>query len=120
MKHELTMTIDDAGLRGYTDKYLATAWSAVQHSHAEFGDALMCDLAEHIGREIIRRWLGATEPELWAVQGRHHPQKWLMELATYQPGEGYDPHGGINNPDNTRAFHQGRWVAKDPDADGDS
>ena len=80
----------------------------------------MGDLAERIGREIIRRWLGAADPELWTVQGRHHPEKWLMKIATYQPGEGYSPHGGIKDTDNMRAFHSGRWVVKDPAADGES
>jgi hypothetical protein len=30
MKHEITMAIDDASLVGYSDKFLATAWHAVQ------------------------------------------------------------------------------------------
>ncbi len=122
MKHEITVAIDDASLAGYTDKYLATAWHAVQHSHAAFGDSFMCDLAETIGREIIRRWLRGIEPELWSVQGRHHAQKWLSQFATYEPGKGYKPGGGFNDTDNTRAFHSGRWVAKDPAAaaDGES
>jgi hypothetical protein len=118
MKHEIVTPIDDSNLRGYTDKYLAHAWHAVQHSGAEFGDALMCDLAEHIGREIIRRWLGTTDPELWTVQGCHNPQKWLMKLATYQPGEDYKPGGGVNDTENSRAFHSGQWVVKP--ADGES
>jgi hypothetical protein len=117
MKHAITLAIDDGNLGGYSDKYLAAAWHAVQHSPAEFGDSLTGELAEKIGREIIRRWLRGTEPELWAVQGRHESQKWLSEFATYQPGEGYKPHGGFGDDDNMRAFHSGRWVAKDPEAD---
>lgn len=116
MKNEITVTIDDAMLTGYSDKFLATAWNAVQNSHAEFGDSLMCDLAEHIGREIIRRWLRHIEPELWSVQGRHHSQKWLSEFAKYEPGEGYKPHV-MNDDGNSRAWHAGRWVAKDPEAE---
>lgn len=117
MKHAITLAIDDGNLGGYSDKYLAAAWHAVQHSPAEFGDSLTGELAEKIGREIIRRWLRGTEPELWAVQGRHESQKWLSEFATYQPGEGYKPQGGFGDDDNMRAFHSGRWVAKDPEAD---
>jgi len=117
MNHEIVIKVDDGNLHGYTDKYLAAAWNAVQNSGAEFGDALMGELAEKIGREIIRRWLRGTEPELWSVQGRHESQKWLREFATYQPGEGYKPGGGFGDDDNMRAFHAGRWVAKDPEAD---
>ncbi len=56
--------------------------------------------------------LAGVQPELWHHQGCHHPQKWLSKFATYEPGEGYNPAARAGDPENTRAFHSGRWVAK--------
>ena len=72
---------------------------------------------EHVGREIIRRWLKGIEPELWHHQGRHSPQKWLTQFAVYQPGEGYRQGAPFGDEENTRAFHSGRWVLKPGDDD---
>jgi hypothetical protein len=110
--HAIAIEIDDAKLAGYTDEYLAVCWHAAQHNPAEYGDAMAGDLVEHIAREIIRRWLKGVPPELWHHQGRHHPQKWLGEFATYEPGEGYRPGAPFRDEENTRAFHSGRWIAK--------
>ena len=110
--HAITIEIDDAKLSGYADEFLAVCWHAAHHNPAPFGDAMACDLAEHIGREIIRRWLAGVKPERWHHQGRHHAQKWLGEFATYEPGEGYNPAARIGDDENTRAFHSGRWVPK--------
>lgn len=110
--HAIALAIDDANLAGYTDEYLAVCWHAAQHNPAEYGDAMAGDLVEHIGREIIRRWLKDIPPELWHHQGRHHAQKWISEFAVYEPGEGYRPGAPFGDEENTRAFHSGRWVAK--------
>ena len=113
--HAITIEIDDGKLSGYADEFLAVCWHAAQHNPAPFGDAMAGELAEHIGREIIRRWLAGVKPELWHHQGRHHAQKWLSEFATYEPGDGYNPSGRIGDDENTRAFHSGRWVPKAAD-----
>jgi hypothetical protein len=110
--HAITIEIDDAKLASYTDEFLAVCWHAAQHNPAEYGDSMAGELAEHIGREIICRWLAGVKPELWHHQGRHHAQKWLSEFATYQPGDGYDPAARFGDTENTRAFHTGRWVPK--------
>jgi len=110
--HAITIEIDDAKLGTYTDEFLAVCWHAAQHNPAEHGDYLAGELVERIGREIIRRWLKGVLPELWHHQGRHHPQKWLGEFATYEPGGGYRPGGAFGDEENTRAFHSGRWVPK--------
>jgi hypothetical protein len=110
--HAITIEIDDGKLAAYTDEFLAVCWHAAQHNPAEYGDAMAGDLTEHIGREIIRRWLKGVPPELWHHQGRHHAQKWLSEFATYEPGEGYRRGAPFGDEENTRAFHSGRWVAK--------
>ncbi len=110
--HAITIEIDDAKLGSYTDEFLAVCWHVAQHNPAEHGDSMAGQLAERIGREIIRRWLQKTPPELWRHQGRHHAQKWLSEFASYEPGEGYNPAARFGDEENTRAFHSGRWVAK--------
>jgi hypothetical protein len=111
--HAITIRIDDARLAGYTDEFLAACWHVAQHNPAAYGDHAAGELAERIGREIIRRWLRDVPPELWHHQGRPSAQKWLSALATYEPGEDYRPGAPAGDEDNLRAFHCGRWVPKD-------
>jgi hypothetical protein len=68
---------------GYTDEYLAVCWHAAQHNPAPHGDYQAGQLAEQIGREIIRRWLGGVAPELWHHQGRDHTWKEQFRLGVY-------------------------------------
>ena len=103
--HAITIEIDDARLASYGDEFLALCWHAAQHNPAEYGDYMAGELVEHIGREIIRRWLRNTPPELWHHQGRDHFSRELRRFATYEPGGPADLH-------DTRAFHSGRWVPK--------
>lgn len=70
MKTTVTIEIDTAGLRSVEDRYLAQLWHVAQANPAPSTDVGAADLAESIGREIIRRWLMATPPELYAHQGR--------------------------------------------------
>jgi hypothetical protein len=116
-RHAVTIEIDEADLPRVTDERLALFWHVAQASPAPFGDAMAGELVEHIAREIVRRWLKGTEPELWHHQGRHHPHRWLTEFATWQPGEGYRPGAPVGDDENIRAFHSGRWVLK-PTEDG--
>lgn len=60
-----------ADLERYTDQHLAALWHISQANPAPFGDKVACDFAEHVAREIIRRFLASTPPELWVHQGRH-------------------------------------------------
>lgn len=71
MKTTITFEIDDDKLTGYTDEYIAQLWHIGQANPASFGDVQACTLVEFLGREIVRRWLAETPPELWAHQGRH-------------------------------------------------
>ncbi len=66
--HAITIEIDDAKLASYADGFLAVCWHASQHNPAEYGDYMVGELVEHIGREIIRRWLRNVPPELWHHQ----------------------------------------------------
>lgn len=72
MKTTITFEIDTEALAHYTDAYLAQLWHIAQANPADdFAAREPGQLAEEIGREIIRRWLAATPPDLWRVQGRH-------------------------------------------------
>jgi hypothetical protein len=108
--HAITIEIDDARLAGYADEFLAVCWHAAQANPAEHGNYMAGELVERIGREIIRRWLGKVEPELWHHQGREHFRRELARFARYEPGGPADLH-------DTRAFHSGRWVPKAPEDD---
>lgn len=67
----IIFTVDEDKLPQFTDSYLAQLWHIAQANPAPFGDAQACSFAEQIGREIVRRWLAITPPELWHHQGRH-------------------------------------------------
>lgn len=83
MKTAVTIEIDTEGLRSLEDRYLAGLWHVAQANPAPSRDVEAADLAEAIGREIIRRWLVATPPELYAHQG--HMPYWhiLMEHGQF-------------------------------------
>lgn len=105
-KHIISIEIDDTALRNYSDSWLAMAWHVAQANPVPYGDHEAGELVEHIGREIIRRWLGEVDPELWHHQGRDHYWSALTKFAKYEPG----------GPGGTPEWSQGRWVAK-PDVD---
>ncbi|MCK1626752.1 hypothetical protein IVA98_27085 [Bradyrhizobium sp. 160] len=70
MKTAVTITIDTDDLVGKTDSYLASLWHVAQANPADtFKDEEAGQLAEAIGREIIRRFLRKTPPELWSHSG---------------------------------------------------
>jgi hypothetical protein len=98
----ITIEIDDEQLARYSDGRLALAWHVAQASPAQHGDHDAGQLAERIGREIIRRWLRGVDPELWRHQGRSYYWRELCRLATYEPG------GDAGSPE----FHHGRWVPR--------
>lgn len=81
MKHQITISIDDDALPGYTDERLAVFWHVAQANPADITDQSAGELAERVGREIIRRWLRPIPPALWNHQGRHHYQLELSRLA---------------------------------------
>ena len=67
----ITFTVDANDLSRYTDEYIAQLWHIAQANPAPHGDVDACTFAEHVGREIVRRWLANTPPSLWTHQGRH-------------------------------------------------
>lgn len=73
MKTTVTITIDTDTLSGVTDQYLASLWHVAQTNPVDgFENKEAGELAEQIGREIIRRFLATTPPELWAHQASHY------------------------------------------------
>lgn len=104
--YTVTIEIDRHNLRSYSDEFLTTAWHVAQANPAPFGDYQAGELVQHIGWEIIRRWLGKQEPPLYHHQPQHNYWDALRQLATYVPG----------GPSGTPEFHQGSWVPK-PAAD---
>lgn len=71
MKTTITFEIDTDRLSAFNDEYIAQLWHVSQANPAPFGDADACDFAERVGREIVRRWLAVTPPQLWGHQGCH-------------------------------------------------
>lgn len=72
MKAQITITFDADELNIYTDQHLASLWHVAQVNPQDgFLNKEPGELAEKIGREIIRRFLAITQPPLWKHQGRH-------------------------------------------------
>ena len=72
MKATITIEVDTDPHQSYTDSYIAGLWHVAQANPADpFEDRDAGQLVEIIGREIIRRFLRATAPELWHHQGSH-------------------------------------------------
>lgn len=88
MKTQITIEIDTDALYSLTDTYLAMLWYVTQANSAPIEDAAAGDVAEQVGREIIRRFLTNTPPELWAHQGRHAYWNELMVTKGVLPAPG--------------------------------
>lgn len=71
MKTTITFTVDTDTLPSLTDEYLAALWHVAQANPVPIEDRAAGQVAEAIGREIIRRFLANTPPLLWNHQGRH-------------------------------------------------
>lgn len=93
MKTEITIAIDTDQLEQWTDEYLAQLWHIAQANPAPLDDPDAGEIAESIGREIVKRWLRNAGPALWHHQGRHHYWShlirfahWDKEARTWVPG----------------------------------
>ncbi len=102
-RKEITIKIDHTELASYSDEFLAACWHAAQWNPAPHGDHAAGELAEHIGREIIHRWLRSVPPPLWHHQGRGNYRSELSRIARYEPGDG---------PAGSPEWHDGHWVPK--------
>lgn len=85
MQHEVTFQINTDRLQSFTDEYLSSLWHIAQANPAPITDRNAGELAEAIGREIIRRWLRWAGAPLWNHQGRHYYSTALSDLRTPTP-----------------------------------
>lgn len=82
MKTTITFEIDTDDLTSFTDQHLADLWHVAQANPAPFGNRDACWAAEYVGREIIRRFLSNTAPNLWSHQGAHiNAEAFVAEVA---------------------------------------
>jgi hypothetical protein len=87
----ISIEVHPDDLTNYGAAHLAAVWHAVQISPVPHGDRATGDLVEVIGREIIRRWLKATTPELWHHQGRDYFWQELCKVGSWSDGV-FTPH----------------------------
>ena len=85
MKTSITIEIDSNHLAYLTDASLASLWHVTQANPAPLEDQAAGDVTEHVGREIIRRFLANTPPQLWSHQGRHAVWHELMVMKGTLP-----------------------------------
>jgi hypothetical protein len=91
-KHQITIVIDEADLSRVTDETLAVWWCVAQANPADgFASREPGELAEKVGREIIRRWLAGVRPELWQHQGRHYYWHELTTLGQRNDDDAFVP-----------------------------
>lgn len=106
MKTAITIDVDTDRLASVEDWYLAALWHVGQANPAPISDRSAGDLAERIGREIIRRWLQQTGAALWAHQGAHADLPWRGQGALL------DAAGAA-----IAVFQKQGWVEGSPDAE---
>ncbi|SPK73080.1 conserved protein of unknown function [Cupriavidus taiwanensis] len=92
MEHHVTFHIDTERLQGYTDSHIASLWHIAQANPAPLNDLDAGELAEAIGREIIKRWLCWAGAPLWDRQGHHHYWDALKDHCWWD-GERWVPKG---------------------------
>jgi len=101
----ITIEFDPNRLPTYSDSHLAMLWHLGQANPVDgFEASTAGDLAERIGREIIRRWLRGVTPEMYHHQGLHYYWHQLAKFATYQPP--------ADAPADSPEWHRGQWVAR--------
>jgi hypothetical protein len=84
---EISIRITTSELGRTSDSYLAMLWHAIQAAPADFEHSEVGRVAEHIGREIIRRWLRDVTPEMWHQQGHQAEWKALTTFAKWNGQE---------------------------------
>lgn len=83
MKTAITFDIDTTRLQSYSDEYIAALWHIAQVNPAPHGDHDAGVLVEHIGREIVLRWLRGVPVPVWNLQGRDHYHQQLIRFARW-------------------------------------
>lgn len=83
MKTAITFNIDTDRLQSYSDEYIAALWHIAQVNPAPHADHDAGVLVEHIGREIILRWLRGVPVPVWNHQGRDYYHRHLTRFARW-------------------------------------
>ena len=91
MKTEITINIDTNALNSLPDDYLACMWAIAQANPAPIDNRDAGEVAEAVGREIIRRFLKQVDFPLWHHQGKHAFWTALIPLGKWKDGE-FVPH----------------------------
>lgn len=86
MKTSITFDIDTDKLPHYTDSYLVQLWHVAQANPTDSKDRSAGELAENVGREIIRRFVMNMPPELWNHQGRDYYWRTLADNGKWKDG----------------------------------
>jgi len=94
MKTVISIEIDTDNLFHQTDEHVAQLWHVTQANPAPYGDLEAGQLAEYVGREIIRRWLADQAPALWVHQGEDHFRKAISAIEAQDLGHAIEEAGG--------------------------
>ncbi|PLT16305.1 MULTISPECIES: hypothetical protein [Ralstonia] len=81
MKKAFVFEIDTDRLPNVSDEYLAALWHLAQHQPVKHGDHDAGALVEHIGREIVLRWLRGVPVPVWNIQGSDYYVRQLGRFA---------------------------------------
>jgi hypothetical protein len=87
VKHTISIEIDTDNLRNVEDGYLAQCWHVAQANPAESCDREAGQLAEQVGREIIRRWVERAPVELYRHQGEMYHWDTLRQHGKWIDGK---------------------------------
>ncbi len=71
MKITISIDIDTGKLRTFTNEHLSDLWHVAQANPAPISDMTAGELADEIGREIIRRWLKENPGNMYHHMGSH-------------------------------------------------
>jgi len=83
MKTAITFNIDTTTLMTLSDEYIAALWYIAQNNPVPHGDHDAGVLVEHIGREIIQRWMRGVPVPVWNIQGSDHYHKSITQFARW-------------------------------------
>lgn len=86
-KVTITIDFDYKDLRRVPDARLAMLWHLAQANPAPHGDEQAGQIVSKIGHEIVRRWLAATQPEMYHHQERDYYWKNLGRFASHRDGD---------------------------------
>lgn len=88
MKHVITVTVYDEGLRSLEDAYLHAMWHAAQLNPSQHGARAAGEIVAAITQEIVRRWLAKAPVEMFRHQPTDHYWRTLVRRGSWEGPEG--------------------------------